>query len=159
LAYFEPDNYAAVTANWKEFAWDLLLGLDSSNCDLNAVRRGCNKLCALSGMGWENFSVSFEEKYANVFEKSYPAREERFVVVDAPTFCTLIMKACELFYEKSKLDKIELSFTDDLYRKPGYTKDELPPMLGGTTYAKDMIEWTKERILLREESIRLVKIG
>ena len=33
---------------------------------------------------------------ANVIEKSYPVREERFIAVDAPTICTLMMKACNI---------------------------------------------------------------
>jgi len=139
------------------FCWDQFLLLDATYCDLDQIRTGSVTIGMAKGMGWENFNAEHEERLAAIFDGAYPVNEHSFYLVDAPTMIGAMLKVCELFYAKESVDKAKMVTLDDLYSKLGFTRDELPPDVGGT-YVQDLGDWTMARLWRRSESVRLVTL-
>jgi len=143
--------------NWKKLMWDYFLLLDATYCDLDEIRKGNRTISNAKSIKWENFNAEFEGRVASVMEDSYPMNRGTHHLVDAPQMLTQLLKMCELFHDKEVLNKIAWITQEDLYGKLGYTKEEVPTTMGGE-HVQDVKEWVKERLELRAESVRRVKL-
>lgn len=69
--------------------WRLIMVLffylfNATQADLSAVRNGMRFAADCKGMGWKNFSLEIEKRFADFYQDAYPIRMKESAMLDAP---------------------------------------------------------------------------
>jgi len=137
---------------------DMCIAFDAMCYDLDAIRSGTTFVSMADGMGWKNYSHSFEKACAQVYQDAYPIRYNMLPIVGGGWIMTGILKLARLFLKKKMREKMVLCSAEDLYSQHGFTRAGLPSIVAGGVYAEDWAEGVRRRLGLRAASLERVKI-
>jgi hypothetical protein len=114
--------------------------MQASQPNLPAMRAGLLVLVDGQGVGWQNFSLKFEERAASLYVHAYPARIQRFVTMHVNLLLRLFWNLLKPLLSRTIRQRhVFCGARDEYLQTQGYPLEALPTAWGGTLAPEDLM--------------------
>mmetsp|Transcript_48875 Transcript_48875/g.122137 ORF Transcript_48875/g.122137 Transcript_48875/m.122137 type:complete len:199 (-) Transcript_48875:462-1058(-) len=93
-AAFHPGNIKT-PRDWALMMVAFFDLFDCMSATLDDVRKGCGFVAQCQGMGFSNFSLEMEKRFAQVYQDGYPMKFKLIMMINPPTIINAIISICK----------------------------------------------------------------